>query len=311
MKKLFTTIVILMIVPQLFAEADLYINKDNVAPIWIEFKTVSVSFECLNSIHNSNYVYNRFQQIQIGSFHRRFNESSYEDKNIVYYNSFEAYRSVSCFSEWGPSSRPGWGFAKYLVTLVDTNNSADTFRFYWNSLDSKLGTVNWQGTDYYRDFYIAYREVNNSSSDYGFVVYTDYSSQMTYHDTIRIEDQYKEIKLWDIVYGREEPWERKFYARTTPFPVTPFQVDDTLREFVIGTTIVFDTVFSNRNPDTNKYGFNTVNLVNTEYEYFTNPRIPVQCVNCDSGNVYTTPGIYMLQGNDFLGIKITAEQVIQ
>jgi hypothetical protein len=29
----------------------------------------------------------------------------------------------------------------------------------------------------------------------------------------------KEFKPWKIIYGRDEPWERKFYARTTPFGV--------------------------------------------------------------------------------------------
>src|SRR5690606_16666629 len=296
MRKLFTLFILLLSGSKVFGEAELFINRFNVAPIWIEFITVSFSFVGLNSINNSNYIYNRFQQVQAGNFHRRFFSSGFNDWNIAYYNQMTPMRMVSAYAEPGPSTNPGWGFAKYLITMVNNNISADTFRFYWNSLDSKLGTVNWQGTDYFRDFYIDYREIDNSTSDYGFVVYTDYATQITYHDTIRLEDQYKEIKLWDVVYGRSEPWERKFYARTTPFPMSPFLVDDTLREFRLGTTVIFDTVYSNRDSDTNRYGFNTVNIINTEYEYFTNPRIPVQCANCDSGNVYTTPGTLMIQG---------------
>ncbi|SRR5690606_7712488 len=78
MRKLFTLFILLLTVSKVFGEADLFINRFNVAPIWIEFKTVSIPFEGLNSINNSNYIYNRFQQVQAGNFHRRFFSSGYK-----------------------------------------------------------------------------------------------------------------------------------------------------------------------------------------------------------------------------------------
>lgn len=111
-------------------------------PIQVTIQSASIPFEGHN---NSNLpgINRAIGQIFNGYEYRRFDaNNNYFQKNITYHqNSLSAncFLLHSCFYETPPTGEfEMWGFAKYLITVVNTNNPSETFRFYWNSLDSKM-----------------------------------------------------------------------------------------------------------------------------------------------------------------------------
>src|SRR5690606_23661095 len=184
--------------------------------------------------------------------HRRyFDATTPFDSNIVYQfdqNSTIKYLS-SAFGEDSDWQYERYGMAKYLIIFEDTQHPERTIKFIYNTLDSKAGTRWWQGISYYGED-IKYHYNNQPDSSYVWI-----GVRNTRLDSVTVNHINKEVKDWKLFYDREEPWERKFYARSTPFGISPEVVIKYSRVFTLGTTVILDTVYSNQG-NLDKYGYN-------------------------------------------------------
>jgi tetratricopeptide (TPR) repeat protein len=103
--------------------------------------------------------------------------------------------------------------------------------------------------------------------------------------------------------------EKNFFARTTPFPISPQAIDKYIncRELILGTKVVLDTVYRNFGND-DRLGFNTV-VDSVHYQnYYHNPHLPVNLATQDRipGNIYISPGMfYYIEGDLVFGMKLT------
>jgi hypothetical protein len=199
---------------------------------------------------------------------------------------------------------PVYGFGKYLVTIENLVHPEKSINFYWNTLDSKCGQDSVFGMNYHTDIYFGYFVTQDST--YVEITGTDLPNL---HETINTNQQFKEITVWKAFFGRNEPVEKNFYARSTPFPINPNFVSTTLetyylRNLVLGTTVILDTVYKNTG-NSDRYGYNTV--ITYPRNYYTNPPIP-SGLN-DSGNTFTTPAyVYFDDNNNEIdGIKLTVD----
>ena len=269
---------------------------------------VSLPFEGYNGVDDPELHLTRKDIIFNGTQHRRIVDNGVFgiatiDSQIVFHHN--RTQIASCFYELGANGqRPVWGFGKYLITINVNSQPPQNFIFYWNSLDSKMGTNNYHERDYHTDWYINYSSLLHAILITGGVV----------NDTVFAFDPQnpyiKEIKLWKLLYPTkpniEEPWERKFYARTTPFGVSPVVLEKyNLKHFILGTTVILDGVYPN-NGNLDKYGYNTF-LGPYPRNYWQDPLIePGQNL---TGYTYCTPGGWYNDVFDkFYGFKLTAGQ---
>ena len=93
-----------------------------------------------------------------------------------------------------------------------------------------------------------------------------------------------------IIYGIQNPTRKDFFARTTPFGLSPnVYSNSTRRDYTIGTKVTLDTVFPNAG-STDRWGYNTHLGPDPLLDYYHNPRIPDG--QNDTGNTYTTTAWY-------------------
>ncbi len=267
MKKIILTIFfVLIFTSPVFSLFDFIIIQPT-GGMEVTVQSVSVPFEGINfNLDNFNRLFLNFA----GTIHRRFNVNGWsQDSQIVYINQTVntiggSFRMASCFHEatflgFGGGLR--YGFAKYLVTIRHLADGK-VFRFYWNTLDSKCGTDNLFGTDYTRDW-----NFSHYTNPDRYVI----SGNSAVMDSVLLTEQYKEFKVWKLIYGRNEPIEKDFKVRTTPFPFSPYVAENVVRDVIVGTNIIFDTVYSNEGIN-DHYGYNTwINL--SYYNYFTDPSV--------------------------------------
>jgi len=109
--------------------------------------------------------------------------------------------------------------------------------------------------------------------------------------------------MWDLFYNRSTPLEKKFLARSSPFPFSVFTATTQIRNVIVGTKVTFDTVLQNYG-DSDRFGYNTQND-----PYYSN-QYPIILPFGSPGNTYVTPGkTFDPDPNQpsIVGIKITAE----
>ncbi len=244
------------------------------------FQAVSIPFEGITN--RTFYPSNRLDLIFNGCYHRRFEvNNTFRDWGINYRHLYLSAGAQiillgSMWDDLGGYTDSAWGFAKYKVTMQ--RNDGVVFWWYWNSLDTKYGKDSIYGIDYRRDWVFSY-----NSSLQAFIL----SSDNTYYDTLYQSESGKEYKVWELLYNRQEPWEKNFKARTTPFPINPeiLYTTNNFRQLILGTKVTLDTVY-NYLGDLDRYGYNTV-INFWSRDYYSNPPI-IQGYN-DSGNTFCTP----------------------
>ena len=268
-------------------------------------------------------VWNRWDTVMNGSKHRLFHLNNNVFNYPIYYHT----RTLSFNNNWDgwlldlgsslelPDSNldGAWGYARYKITFFN-HNTNEKFVFYFNSLDSKYGKKNFpiipppnNWDSYSADWKIKYNQNLQKVYISGHKIghpnfYITFDSVHTW-DTVPI----KEFKVWEMlgsIGGWNSQWEKKFYARTTPFPIAPNVADRLIRDFTIGTKVIFDTVYNNLS-EQDRYGYNTW-ILSPYPDYYSNPPIPPG--ENDSGNTFCTPAQYYENLPSYaFGMKITAE----
>jgi hypothetical protein len=288
-----------------FAEWDLKITRQVTGKTSIRLLTIP--FEGLNRYTTNPDGNNRVCQIFAGSVHRRYlNQNSFVEKPIIYLTSNNtSVFLASCFAEV-VSNKDVYGFGKYLIEFENYNNPSKNINFIFNTLDSKAGMDNLiNGRPYHSDWSISYIETSNSA----FVIIDNGdTSSYRYIDTVFLGQSNREINYWYAYWRSSVPLAKNFYARTTPFPMNPYLIDENnkLSNIRIGTKVIFDTVYHNFGY-TDRYGYNTVET-NGPYDYFNQTPIPDFNPN-QKGNIFTTPAYfcYYTPSEVTWGIKIIAE----
>lgn len=290
----------------------------------IRISSYSIPFEGITNPKTNFIPFNRINNIQNGVNYRFFESSSAFDSSNIALLFFEGIVGASGivfdlghvsgaeFPDAGINN--AYGFCKYLIEF-EIPLTGEKYSLFYNTLDSKFGGKFPNGEDYFiGDIYVKYLDtlpLNNRLKVYK-EVRSGPNAGFSDIDTISTSDTLpnglpsKEIKVWDIYFGNNSsPYEKKFYARSTPFPISQSSAQDTnmRRELIIGTKVVFDTVFRN-NDDVlsglDKWGYNTQNN-----PYYSFPDIPFN----KPGRTYLTPGTFREYFNNWLfGIKVIAEE---
>ena len=299
MKKLiFSFILILTINANAFAVWDLIFYSNTYVDIRME--AVSIPFEGLNRADSNTSSNNRINIIQNGNIYRAYSSNTvFIDSQIVLHQIFNTtgnYRLASCFSESVNYDLPRWGFAKYLITIHNRSEPSKSIKFYINTLDSKLGTDTIPGSGYHADWGIYY--FGDTIPYVKFCAHCGNSDSLVRY--IYQSDIPQEVTMWDLFYNRNTPLEKNFFARSSPFPFSVKTAKEQIRTVVVGTKIVFDTVYENLGAS-DRYGYNTQNN-----PYYSNsPQIVPYTL---TGHTYITTGVmFDSSGDQITGIKITAE----
>jgi hypothetical protein len=292
MKRLFIILYLIFNLTSNLTNWDLRIMTDVFVDLRME--TISIPFEGFNQTNNFNRTFEPYY----GTIHRRFDENgNFKDSQIVLHqwlNTNNNQYLASCFAEV-QVGYTNWGFAKYLITFKNLSDTNKTIRFYFNSLDSKCGFDSIPGHGYHQDITINY---------FGNAV-TPYVKVSMDRDTTRYRIVYRsstpqEVTMWDLFYNRTTPLEKDFKVRTTPFPLSYNSAQNQVRDIIVGTKIVLDTVYKNLG-NSDRYGFNTQND-----PYYDDPNISPG-MN-DPGNTFCTPAVInFLPSGDYFGMKLTAE----
>ncbi|MFZ4591713.1 MAG: hypothetical protein ACOYN6_11990, partial [Ignavibacteria bacterium] len=309
MKKVLLIIVVL-ILSYVSANAEWDLNIARYCLGRTNLRLLSVPFEGLNSTLTNPNDSNRKFQIFNGPIHRRFVSYEVYNKPILYHSTENRdLLLASCYSEVVSTGKNVYGFGKYLVEFENFNNPSKNISFVLNILDSKVGMLNvMNGRSYQSDWSMEYYETSNSAY---VIIDNGDNSSFRYIDTVFLGQTNREINYWYAYWRANAPLEKNFYARTTPFPMNPYLVNDSnkLYDIKIGTKITFDTVYHNFG-NTDRYGYNTVET-NGPHDYYNSPpNIPDFNPN-QKGNIFTTPADLYLSPSDPLGfkfgMKITAE----
>ncbi|HCN37498.1 MAG TPA: hypothetical protein DIS94_07300, partial [Bacteroidetes bacterium] len=306
-----------------------FFNKVSGTTFLLEIKSISIPFEGLNRSSISWSQYNRLFLPQNGSTGRLFFQDSVKrdwTNILMHKENLIGPTGTGHYTEMQTGDVDGGlegciddrviGFGKFIITLSRVGSN-EKYSFYWNNLDSKYGMDSWQGQNVYSRDWIF--EIRNDLPVNSRLVIGHTGSGTTYLDTILTSDTLsngepsKLFTPWKIIYNRETPWAKEFYARTTPFPISlSMASNDTLpRIFTIGTKVLFDSVFNNK--DTigvfDRWGYNTQN---DPYYSNTPPLIPPDFYV--AGNTYSTPRTYKWIYNQITqtfdqvyGIKLIAE----
>jgi len=267
----------------------------------IRMEAVSLPFEGLNRYIND---YARVGIIQNGSIYRAYyGSTNFKDSQIVVHqklNTTGPFNLASCFAESNNFNYSRWGFAKYLITITNLSDTNKTIRFYLNTLDSKLGIDTVPDSGYHGDFGINY--IASGTIPYvKFCVHCAQADSIVRYVYQSTEPQ--EVTMWDLFYNRSTPLEKKFLARSSPFPFSVFTATTQIRNVIVGTKVTFDTVLQNYG-DSDRFGYNTQND-----PYYSNQN-PIILPFGSPGNTYVTPGkTFDPDPNQpsIVGIKITAE----
>lgn len=279
---------------------DLGVHNNMGQNIYVSIKTASVPFE--GAANPLDSIYNRYKNIQAGTITRYFNSTTrfqFVIDFIKAIGSGTAQQYILSLAQCNGSeySQPvdgSWGFAKYQFTIKQNQYSEEYYTFYLNSLDSKYGQ-NVNGVTYGRDIHIEYR--NDFPEHRKVFFYAYHSGGVGYYgiDTIASYDTIagglpsKEFKVWEIAGHSSVPLEKNFYARTTPFPISPVALDShKVNSLILGTKVLLDTVFYNFG-STDKWGYNTVIDAQHYNDYYIAPPIINRNVNNHPGETFTTP----------------------
>ncbi len=289
------------------AEWDLIITRTVLGRTNIRLLTVP--FEGLNRQSTNLNDSNRRFLIFNGPIHRRFVGYEIYNNSILFQSTDNSdLRLASCFSEVVSTGKGVYGFGKYLIEFENFNNPSRNISFVFNTLDSKAGRDDvLNGRGYHSDWSMVYYETVNSAY---VVIDNGDTSNYRYIDTVFLGQTNREINYWYAYWMANAPLEKNFYAKTTPFPMNPYLVNDTnkLYNIKIGTKITFDTVYHNFGAQ-DRFGYNTVET-NGPYDYYNNPPIP-DFNSSQKGNIFTTPKYFYYNPSDpsglTLGMKITAE----
>jgi len=274
----------------------------------------SVPFEGITQPKDSfNVPINRVLEIQNGIYWRFFMPGQSTIQNNMAYMTKTMNADGNIFDighcsggEFPlPNDNLSWGFAKYKIT-ISVAGTKEKYQFYINSLDSKYGR-NFTG-GYSRDLYVEYlpsmpvnrRVVFSKKHDNFPIIAID---TIATWDTLANGKPSKEYKLWKVILDQDYPMEKNFYARTTPFPISPRAIyDNHIRELELGTKVIFDTVY-NYTGLSDKYGYNTIDSAQIFHPYFTNPPIPS---GNSQKNTFVTPAYFYFDENSELvmGMKI-------
>lgn len=253
-------------------------NSSTSNNITVKMECVSIPFEGTNL--DQPGTINRVGILQNGYKYRKFEpNNSFTQKNIFnYVLSVTPGQQTDLGICGGNQYEKPFGWGKYKITI---NDGTHDYVYYFNNLDSKYG-YNYPGGIYGRDFVSDYIYENGqyvikfsgSGSTIG-LVYAQPSTP-------------PEFKVWEIIFNQSNPVETFFYARTTPFGISPelfFNTD--LGELVLGTKVVIDEIYNYTGSLDNK-GYNTV----TNYfgaNYYSNPNIGAANI---PGKTITTPGSF-------------------
>ena len=205
----------------------------------------SIPFDGFTFQYNTNEQFNRWDTLQNGPFCRYFTgQTTFTNYQIYYYyyilNGSDLHLALLGGNPPGNINMAyGHGIYEINIFVPSTNKM---YKAYFNCLDSKYGnTIG--GLNYARDFTFTYKGGNEHVivSD-GATTWPDLTIY-PYEENAPIT----EIKVWEVCFPEEPgPLERRFYARTTPFGVTPKVIEDSrdnyfeTRVFFIGTKVVLE-----------------------------------------------------------------------
>lgn len=239
---------------------DFGIRNYTTTPITVKVFARSIPFDGL-TLESSHNQYNRFDTLQNGSYCRRFLSNTNFDlfQLFYYYKALDGTANNNAFQLGlvGGNADNSFGHGIYEIN-IDVPSAQKKYKAYFNCLDNNYGsTIN--GLVYGNDFIFEYK---GGQED---VLVT--ASPSGYSSTLRpfTEGQIiTEYKVWEICppYTQYQRGER-FYARTTPFGVSPeviygsYARNFILRTFFIGTKVVFDRVYDNYG-QYDRWGYNTV-----------------------------------------------------
>ncbi|MBL7128862.1 MAG: T9SS type A sorting domain-containing protein [Ignavibacteria bacterium] len=285
--------------------------------VTITIETSSIPFE---GRANEYVAWNRVDTIMNGSVYKLFLEYNQDSIYPIYFHDTTRLGGGAIF-DLGfsnelphPGTQGAWGYARYKITfLIEPSiGPKEKYVLYFNSLDSKYSKKffpdsSW--TSYSVDWKITYFQYSQKVTVYGLRTLPSIDStfgEVYTWDTLQGGEPSKEFKVWKMLHNRDMPWEKKFYARTTPFPIAPYVADHVLRDLTIGTKVIFDTVYNNLG-DQDRYGYNTWIDSNAYHDYYLRPPIPPG--ENVLGNTFCTPAqLYQNHPVYTSGMKITAEQ---
>ncbi|MFZ4592040.1 MAG: hypothetical protein ACOYN6_13645, partial [Ignavibacteria bacterium] len=244
-----------------------YTNLEIIARISL----VSIPFDGITANINTG-TYNRIDTLQNGSVTRVFDwNNNYTEYPLHYF-----YKQLSTNGSslqlglvgGNPSdANHGFGHGVYEIYIeVPTVNKK--YKALFNCMDSKYGApIN--GVTYGRDFNFTYLGGNDD------VLLTAGSNVISTIRPFTSSQNVQEFKVWEMCGFGNQPLEQRFYARTTPFGVSPKIIEETLgrnymmREFTISGKVIFDKVY-NSYGSTDRWGYNTINAL-PYHLYFLNP----------------------------------------
>ena len=288
---------------------DLEVHNGSSNLIAVRIYCSSIPFDGLVQNRTSWAPLNRIDTLQNGSYTRLFKLDGSVTNYPLYYHYTELSPLVSYvlgLVGGNPTdSNSAFGHAKYTIVL-EVKNTNIKYISTFNYLDSKSGSsVN--GNTYGADICLNFSTVGQPIE-----VTHDNNIFIGYINPYQVGQPIPEFKIWEICGFGNTPLEKRFYARTTPFGISPEVIFDsymrnfTMREFEVGTKVIFDHVYDNYS-STDRWGYNTFKgYVGGEYlDYYSNPKIP-QGQNLP-GYTYTTPVFYTIGETDFeYGCRINA-----
>jgi len=288
-------------------QGDLGIRNNSNLSINVRISLVSIPFDGITQNLNTG-SYNRKDTLQNGSVTRVFNnDNTFTEYSLHYF--YQTLPSSGSTIQLGlvggnpPDAYHGYGHGIYEI-YIEVPSINKKYKVLFNCMDSKYG-ANINGSTYGRDFNFTYLgETDN-------VLFTASNVPVATIQPYEEGQQIEEFKAWEMCGFGNTPLEQRFYARTTPFGISPKIIEETnvrqylMRDFVIGGKVIFDRVYDNEGA-LDRWGYNTVGL--PYHRYFIAPPIPYPNLNNSEGNTYTTPAWYTfdLNSNYIEGCRITA-----
>jgi hypothetical protein len=308
-------IVLILLAVSSLSHANPYIGdfafKNNSGiPMNVSCKLITLPYEGKN--HPNLHSNNRFNLIYNGFKHRHFRTPNgypedlfapvlVESSGFVTYP-FDYAHCAGQELNGAPSGSGIWVFGKYEIKVF-VPSTQESYLFYWNCLDSKYSTPNFHGSDYLAEWGVIYDNIYAVNERIKITTNLA-TSPPPILTTVTTSQQGRELKMWELLYQRNDPWAEEFYIKTTPFGAHPdIAENNATRVFIIGTKVVLNGVLDNLGPNDNQ-GYNTYD--DPPNEYYSSPIIPI---DNDEGNIYVTPGLYSENPIDqrFEGMKFISE----
>jgi hypothetical protein len=291
-------------------QGDLGIRNNTNQGIIARISLVSIPFDGITANINTG-TYNRIDTLQNGSLTRVFNSNNTYTEYPLHYFYKQLLTNGSSLQLGLVGGNPsdanhGYGHGVYEI-YIEVPSINKKYKALFNCMDSKYGApIN--GVTYGRDFNFTYLGENDD------VLFTANSNFVATLRPFTDGQTVQEFKVWEMCGFGNQPLEQRFYARTTPFGISPEIIENTIdvtidraflmRDFVIGGKVLFDKVYDNYG-SLDRWGYNTVNEL-PYHRYFSDPPIPSGLNS--QGNTYTTPAWYTwdLNSNYIEGCRITA-----